>query len=87
MGSIFTEMRSLHSFNCSVKYLLRVINVFNKCTGIKSLMDEKSKTVLHDFIEIVSKSKHKQMILWIDHGREFYNKLMQKWLDNDDIFM
>ena len=50
-------------------------------------MDEKSKTVLHDFIEIVSKSKHKQMILWIDHGREFYNKLMQKWLDNDDIFM
>ena len=45
------------------------------------------KTVLHDFIEIVSKSKHKQIILWIDHGREFYNKLMQKWLDNDDIFM
>ena len=50
-------------------------------------MDEKSKTVLHDFIEIVSKSKHKRIILWIDHGREIYNKLMQKWLDNDDIFM
>ena len=50
-------------------------------------MDEKSKTVLHDFLEIVSKSKHKRIILWIDHGREFYNKLMQKWLDNDDIFM
>ena len=40
-------------------------------------MNEKSKTVLHDFIEIVSKSKHKRIILWIDHGREFYNKLMQ----------
>ena len=25
--------------------------------------------------------------LWIDQGREIYNNLMQKWLDNNDILM
>ena len=25
--------------------------------------------------------------IWVDQGREFYNKLMQKWLDNNDILM
>ena len=25
--------------------------------------------------------------LWVDHGREFYNSLMQKWLDDNDILM
>ena len=23
--------------------------------------------------------------LWVDEGREVYNKLMQEWLDNNDI--
>ena len=23
--------------------------------------------------------------LWVDQGREFYNKLMQEWFDSDDI--
>ena len=23
--------------------------------------------------------------LWVDQGREFYNSLMQKWLDDNDI--
>ena len=25
--------------------------------------------------------------LWVDEGREVYNKLMQEWLDNNDISM
>ena len=28
-----------------------------------------------------------QIHLWVDQGREFYNKLMQEWLDNNDILM
>ena len=24
---------------------------------------------------------------WVDQGREFYNNLMQKWLDNNDVLM
>ena len=25
--------------------------------------------------------------LWVDQGREFYNKLMQEWLNNNDILI
>ena len=25
--------------------------------------------------------------LWIDQGREFYNKFLREWLDNNDILM
>ena len=45
------------------------------------------KTVFNGFIEIVSESNHKSNNLWVDQGREFHNKLMQEWLDNNNILM
>ena len=41
------------------------------------MMDKKAKSVLHDLIEIVNNSKHKPRKLWVDQGREIYNKLMK----------
>ena len=38
-------------------------------------------------MEIVNESNCKPNKLWVDRGREFYNKLMQEWLDNNDILM
>ena len=35
------------------------------------------------FIEIVNESNRKLNKLWVDQGREFYNKLMQERLDNN----
>ena len=32
-------------------------------------------------MEIVNKCNHKPNKLWVDQGREFYNKLMEEWLD------
>ena len=46
------EMRSLFSFNCGIKNLLCVIDVFTICTCFKHLTNKKSKTVLNGFIEI-----------------------------------
>ena len=80
-------MKSLSSKNKNVRYLLCVIYVFTKCRWIKPLKDKKGKTVLNTFIEIVNKSNRKPNKLWIDQGREFYNKLMQERLDNSDILM
>ena len=34
-------------------------------------------------MEIVNESDRKPNKFWVDQGREFYNKLMQEWLDND----
>ena len=38
-------------------------------------------------MEIVNESNRKPNKLWADQGREFYNKLMQEWLNNNDILM
>ena len=77
-------MESLSSNNENVKYLLRVIDVFTKYAWVKPLKDKK---VLNAFIEIVNESNRKPNELWVDQGREFYNKLMQKWLRNKDILI
>ena len=80
-------MGSLSSKNKNVKYLLWVIDVFTKYAWVKPLKDEKGKTVRNPFIKIVNESNRKPNKLWVDQGREFYNKLMQGWLDNNDILM
>ena len=79
------EMESLSSKNKNVKYLLCVIDVFTKYAWVKPLKDKKGKTVLNLFIEIEDESNRKPNKLWVDEEKEFYNKLMQEWLDNNDI--
>ena len=44
-------------------------------------------TVLNVFIEIVNESNHKPNKLWVGQERQFYNKLVQEWLDNNNILM
>ena len=36
-------------------------------------------------MEIVNEVNRKPNILWVDQGREFHNKLMQQWLENNNI--
>ena len=60
-----------------------MIDVFTKYAWVKPLEDKKDKTVLNDFMEIVNESNRKSNKLWVDEGRETYNKLMQEWLDNE----
>ena len=79
-------MGSLSSKNENVKYLLFVIDVFNKYAWVKPLKDKKGKTIFNAFIKIVNESNRKLNKLWVYKGQKFYfNKLMQKWLDNNDI--
>ena len=51
------------------------------------MKDKKGKTVLNAFIEIVNESNRKPNKLRLDQGREFYNELMQEWLNSNDILM
>ena len=81
------EMESLSSNNKNVKYLLCVIDDFTKYAWVKRLRDKKDKTVLNAFNEIVSESNRKPNKLWVIQGKGFYNKRMDKWLDNNDILM
>ena len=72
------EMGSLPSINKNVKYLLCVVYVFTKYVWVKPLKDKKIKTVLNAFIEIGNESNHKPNKVWVDPGRELYNKLMRE---------
>ena len=80
-------MESLCSKNKNVKYLLCVIDVFTKHASIKALKDKKDKTVLNAFVKIVNDPNRKPNKLWVDQGTEFHNKLIQEWLDKNDILM
>ena len=81
------EMGSLSSKNWGAKCLSCVINVFTKYSCIKPLKDKKAKLDFYGFIEIVNESKCKRNKLWVDQGKEFYNSLMNKWLDDNDIWI
>ena len=80
------EMGSLSFNNKNVKYLICVIDVFTKSTWIKALKDKSCKSVLNAIIKIVNESNCK-----LNYGlikkENFLIKLMQEWLDNNDILM
>ena len=81
------EMESLSPRKKNVKYLLYVIDIFTKYEWVKPLKDKKCKTVLNAFIKIANESNRKPSNLRVDRGREFYNKLMREWLNNNDALM
>ena len=72
------EMGSFSSFNHGIKYLLCAIDLYTKYTLVKLLNDKKAKTVRHVFIDILNESKHKPNKLWVDQGRQFHDKFLQK---------
>ena len=59
-------MSSLSSKNKSVKYSLCAIDVFTKYAWFKTLKDNKGKTVLNAFMEILNESDCKPNKLWND---------------------
>ena len=56
---------------------LAEMELFSKNKNEK-IKDKNVKTVLNAFIEIVNESNRKSNKLWVDQGKEFYNKLMQE---------
>ena len=63
------------------------MNVFTKHAWIKASKDEKWKTILNGFIEIVNESNRKPNKLQVDQGKVLYAISMQKWLDSNSILM
>ena len=81
------EVVSLSRKKYDVKYFLCVINDFTKYSWVKPLRDKKAEIVLHGFNGIVTESKCKSNKLCVAQEKKIYNSLMQKWLDDNDIWM
>jgi len=62
------EMKPFSKFNCGVRYLLTVIDVFSKYGWMLPLKDKTGKSVADAFKKIFKKSKRKPEKLCTDKG-------------------
>ena len=77
-------MQEWKSVNKGYRYILNVIDCFSKYAWSVPLKDKMGKTVLYAFQYIV-KSNRKPKYIWVDEGKEFYNKDMTAWLKEENI--
>jgi hypothetical protein len=74
------DMQSFAKDNDGVKYLLTVIDVFSKYGWIVPLNDKSGKSTAAGFMKIFT-SGRKPGKVWVDKGREFYNKDVKKLVE------
>ena len=79
-------MQLLRKFIKRILFLC-VIHVFSKYAWVIPLKDGKGITITNAFQNILKESNRKQNKIWVDKGREFYNRSMKSWLDKNDIEM
>ena len=61
-----------------------VIDVFSRNGWIKPLKDKKGESVTEAFKTIFKEGRQPQCV-WVDKGKEFYNKRLKEFLDKHDI--
>ena len=79
------EMIPLAKYNKGYKYLLMVIDVFSKYGWIVPLKTKTGKAVTEGFKKVFSDRVPSR--LWVDKGKEFYNKTLQSLLDREKVIM
>ena len=79
------EMQEWSKQNKGYRYMLNVVDVFSKFAWSVKLFDKKGKTVLAAFKQIVKSSGRKPGHLWVDQGKEFYNRDIDEWIKQNDI--
>ena len=75
------EMQPFSKYNKGYKYLLTVIDILSKYGWMRPLKDKKGESVAEAFKDIIKTSKRKPNKVWVDKGKEFYNKHVKGILD------
>ena len=78
------DMQKFSKWNRGYKYLMMVIDVFSKYGWIIPLKDKKGESVMNAFKTIFNEGR-KPQYLWVDKGKEFYNKHLKELLDKYNI--
>jgi hypothetical protein len=84
-GCDLVEMQEWNYQNKGFRYMLNVIDVCSKFAWSVPLKDKKGLTVVQAFKQIVEKSARIPKHIWVDQGKEFYNKNMNEWLKENNI--
>ena len=77
----------MRKFNKGFRFLLCIIDIFNKYAWVIPLKDEKGVSIVNTFQKILKESNRKPNKIWVDKGSEFYNSSFRKWLKDNDIKM
>ena len=80
------DMQLLGKKNKGIKYLLCVVDLFSRYAFVVPLKN-KGVTIVETFQKILNETKRKPSKIWIDQGKEFYNKDFKKWLVDNGIKM
>ena len=78
-------MQLISKYNKEIKYLLCVIDLFNKYAWVVPLKDKKGSSIVNAFQKILNSSKRKSNKIRLDQGSEFYNNSFKKWLKDNGI--
>lgn len=84
-GADLVEMQEWSKNNRGYRYMLNVIDVFSKYAWSLPLKDKRGETVTEAFKVIAKSSKRIPKFLWVDEGKEFYNRTMDAWLSENNI--
>jgi len=79
------EMQEWSKVNKGYRYMLNVVDVFSKYAWSVPMKDKTGIKTLNAFKQIVEKSDRKPKHIWVDKGKEFYNKHMNEWLTENNI--
>ena len=78
-------MQLISKFNKVFRFLLCVIDVYNKYACVVCSKDKKGITIANVSKNFLDESKHKPNKTWVDKSTEFYNRSMKSFLQNSDI--
>ena len=81
------DIQLISKFNKGFRFLLCVIDIYSKYAWVIPLKDKKGITITNVFQKFLKESKRKPNKIWVDKGREFYNRSMKSWLEKNNIEM
>ena len=71
----------IYKFNKGIRFLLCVIDFFSKYAWVVLLKDKKCVTIVNSFQNILDSSMRRPNKIWVDKGKELYNKSLRSWLE------
>ena len=78
-------MQAFAEKNNGYRYMLNVVDVLSKFAWSEPLKDKTAASTLNAFKKIISESNRIPKMLWVDQGKEFYNKTLDEWLKENNI--
>ena len=85
MVADLVDMQLISKYNKGFRFLLCIIDIYNKYAWFIPLNDKKGTTITNAFQKSLNESKHKTNKIWADKGSKLHNRSMKLYLQNSDI--